>query len=166
MSSLAAGAADDGNDDDNAATRLALAASASSSSSPLQQQDEESNSHNHHHHKEGDGVVVIEEEEGLWSHLKTFRISLIIFPLFFVANFSYNVSLAHTSVTSNTIISTTSSLWTFLFSTLYGLEQFTWLKMLGLVLSVGGTIMVGLSDENSGRDTIAGDLLCIFAAIM
>ena len=55
------------------------------------------------------------EGSGLWSHVRTFRVSMVIFPLFFIANFSYNVSLAHTSVTSNTIISTTSSLWTFLF---------------------------------------------------
>ena len=43
------------------------------------------------------------------------RIALVVCPLWFVANFTYNVSLAMTSITSNTIISTTSSLWTFIF---------------------------------------------------
>jgi solute carrier family 35, member F5 len=53
--------------------------------------------------------------QALWSHVRTMRVSAVVFPLFFVANFAYNLSLAHTSVTSNTIISTTASLWTFLF---------------------------------------------------
>lgn len=101
-----------------------------------------------------------------WSHVRTLRLALVVYPLFFIANFSYNVSLAHTSVTSNTIISTTASLWTFLFSTCRGLERFAWVKMLGLLLSIGGTVMVGLGDQNSGTDTVAGDALCLFAAVM
>lgn len=50
-----------------------------------------------------------------WSHTRTMRVARVICPLWFVANFTYNLSLAMTSVTSNTIISTTSSLWTFIF---------------------------------------------------
>eukprot|EP00624_Nannochloropsis_granulata_P003196 evm.model.NODE_2618_length_17309_cov_37.127159.3 len=102
-----------------------------------------------------------------WSHLKTLRTALIVFPLFFIANLSYNVSLAHTSVTSNTIISTTSSLWTFLFSTCRGLETFAWTKMGGLLLSMGGTVLVGLADRSKGGDdTLGGDVICLFAAVM
>lgn len=102
-----------------------------------------------------------------WSHLKTLRTAVVVFPLFFIANFSYNLSLAHTSVTSNTIISTTSSLWTFLFSTCRGLERFAWVKMAGLLLSMGGTVLVGLADRNGeGTNSVAGDALCLFAAIM
>ena len=66
--------------------------------------------------EEGLGVVVRRKPpRPLWSHVRTMRVSAVVFPLFFVANFAYNLSLAHTSVTSNTIISTTASLWTFLF---------------------------------------------------
>ncbi|KAM3573048.1 hypothetical protein VYU27_004981 [Nannochloropsis oceanica] len=102
-----------------------------------------------------------------WSHLKTLRTAMIVFPLFFIANFSYNVSLAHTSVTSNTIISTTSSLWTFLFSTCRGLEAFAWTKMGGLLLSMGGTVLVGVADRSEGGDdTLGGDVICLFAAVM
>ncbi len=66
---------------------------------------------------EDEDVEVLRRKppQPLWSHVKTMRVSAVMFPLFFVANFAYNLSLAHTSVTSNTIISTTSSLWTFLF---------------------------------------------------
>lgn len=38
--------------------------------------------------------------------------------------------------------------------------------MAGLLLSIGGTVLVGLADHNSGTDTLAGDALCLFAAIM
>lgn len=51
-------------------------------------------------------------------------------------------------------------------STCYGLERFSWVKMAGLLLSIGGTVLVGLADHNSGTDTVAGDALCLFAAIM
>ncbi len=37
-------------------------------------------------------------------------------PLWYVAQLTFNLSLAHTSVTSNTVISSTSSLFTFLIS--------------------------------------------------
>lgn len=63
--------------------------------------------------------VVMVEEQRPWSHVRTMRASLIIAPLWFVSNFCYNQSLDSTSVTSNTIISTTSSLWTFLFRYAY-----------------------------------------------
>lgn len=66
---------------------------------------------------DGQGVQSVRRKPPapLWSHVRTMRVSAVVFPLFFVANFAYNLSLAHTSVTSNTIISTTASLWTFLF---------------------------------------------------
>lgn len=63
----------------------------------------------------GEVTGPVEKPAARWSHIRTFKVAMVVFPLFFIANFSYNVSLAHTSVTSNTIISTTSSLWTFLF---------------------------------------------------
>jgi solute carrier family 35, member F5 len=62
---------------------------------------------------------------GKYSHARTLRIGLIMCPLWFAANFSYNTSLKLTSVTSSTIISTTSTLWTFLFATCTGAEQFS-----------------------------------------
>jgi drug/metabolite transporter (DMT)-like permease len=54
-------------------------------------------------------------------------------------------------------------------STFYGLESFTWLKLAGLLMSFGGTVMVGLADRSSsgGKDnTLWGDVLCLLAAIM
>lgn len=39
--------------------------------------------------------------------------------------------------------------------------------MAGLLLSMGGTVLVGLADRNGeGTNSVAGDALCLFAAIM
>jgi len=53
-------------------------------------------------------------------------------------------------------------------SVLLKVEGFTVLKAVGLGLSFAGTLMVGLSDEETGgaKQTVGGDLLCLFAAIM
>ena len=51
-------------------------------------------------------------------------------------------------------------------STFFGLEEFSYLKLVGLFMSMGGTVLVGLADQNSGTDTILGDSLCLFSAIM
>lgn len=54
-------------------------------------------------------------------------------------------------------------------STLCKLEGFSLLKVLGLALSMAGTLMVGLSDDKGGgggQNTVGGDILCLLAAIM
>ena len=60
----------------------------------------------------------------------TFRISLKIAPLWFLANFSYNQSLSLTSITSSTVLSSTSTIFTFLFSLYLLKEHFTVWKIL------------------------------------
>lgn len=53
-------------------------------------------------------------------------------------------------------------------STFFGLEGFSWAKLLGLALSFAGTVMVGCADtsQSGGTDTVLGDALCLFSAIM
>lgn len=54
-------------------------------------------------------------------------------------------------------------------STFYGLECFSWMKLGGLLLSFLGTVLVGVSDQGkggNGTDSVLGDALCLFSAIM
>ena len=117
----------------------------------------------------------------------TLRAALIVCPLWFAANGLYNLSLAHTSVTSNTIISATSGMFTFAFAVRAGSEQFSWWKIIGVVCSMGGTFLTALADSarvfrapvsalspssssSSSHSTmitnsLVGDIICLFAAV-
>ena len=89
----------------------------------------------------GAGVVI--------SRLQTLKLAAGILPLWFIAQWSFNVSLALTSVTSNTIISSTASLWTLVLATMFAGEKFTYYKLLGVLCCVGGTAIVSVGDAGS-----------------
>ena len=109
------------------------------------------------------------------SHIATARVSLVVCPIWFIANWSYNQSLSMTSVTSSTIISTTSALFAFVFSVIFAGERYSLVKLLGVSCCMGGTVMVALSDASGGngddddgaevKHGLAGDLLALFSAL-
>eukprot|EP00941_MAST-03F_sp_MAST-3F-sp1_P006136 g6136.t1 len=111
------------------------------------------------------------------------RAAIVVSPFWFSANFAYNTSLKHTSVASNTIISTTSGLFTFLISVVVGTEHFTKIKAAGVLFNLLGAAVIGLASlskktstndsDNSiagsggkGGETIGGDLICLLSAFL
>ncbi|KAG1689001.1 hypothetical protein DVH05_002884 [Phytophthora capsici] len=102
------------------------------------------------------------------SYSQIFRISAIISPLWFIANFTYNESLNLTSVSSSTIVSSTSTVFTFLLSVVALKEPFVWMKLAGVVLCMAGNISTIFNDEGAdgGTDHVFGDLVALFAAFM
>ena len=112
----------------------------------------------------------------LWeNHL--FRAAVHVAPLWFLAQLTFNASLSATSVTSNTILSSTSALFTFLFSVIMLSERFTYFKLGCIVALMLGTAMVTWSDAISGGGagngeetnasrSVWGDLLCLVSAII
>ena len=111
---------------------------------------------------------------------KTIKWALIVCPFWFAANGTYNVSQGMTSVTSNSIISSTSGsnlhfhdrrhfvdplrciyntlfclhtgLFTFILSFFFTGETFTVVKCLGIILSIGGGSLVALKDSGDGKE--------------
>jgi solute carrier family 35 protein F5 len=80
-------------------------------------------------------------------------------------NYTFNLSLTMTSVSSNTILSATSSLFTLILSSIFGVERFNIVKLLGVLITLGGVVAVALADtRNSGTDTVWGDGLALFSA--
>jgi len=59
-------------------------------------------------------------------------------PLWYLAQLTFNLSLAHTSVTSNTVLSSTSSLFTFLISVWVLHEVFNVKKLFCILLLIAG----------------------------
>ncbi|CAM6084248.1 unnamed protein product [Calypogeia fissa] len=105
-----------------------------------------------------------------WTRKRTAMVGLIICPFWFLAQFTFNLSLKYTTVTSNTILSTTSSMFTFLVSLQFLGERFTWTKLASVTLCMAGTIIVSLGDSRKGSDEKAsrpliGDIICLLSAM-
>ncbi|XP_020599448.1 thiamine-repressible mitochondrial transport protein THI74-like [Phalaenopsis equestris] len=104
-----------------------------------------------------------------WTHAQVAKVSLLICPFWFFAQLTFNLSLKYTTVTSNTILSSTSSLFTYLVSVAFLGEIFTWLKFFSVLLCMGGTVIVSLADLRVGVNAIAynaflGDALALVSA--
>ncbi|KAM7256511.1 hypothetical protein ACFE04_012252 [Oxalis oulophora] len=109
------------------------------------------------------------DSKGRWTRTRMAKVSLLICPFWFLAQLTFNLSLKYTTVTSNTILSTASSLFTFLVSLVFLGEKFTWLKLVSVLLCMVGTIIVSLGDSGSGLSAIAsnpilGDFFALISA--
>lgn len=120
------------------------------------------------HAIEGDASGEL-DAKGHWTHTRLAKVSLLICPFWFLAQLSFNLSLKYTTVTSNTILSSSSSLFTFLVSLAFLGEKFTWIKLFSVLLCMGGTIIVSLGDSKTGTSTTApnpalGDILALVSS--
>lgn len=106
---------------------------------------------------------------GTWGHL---WISARIAPLWFVANCSYNWSLDELTVTTSTVISTTSCMWTYAFSVACAEEAPSRRKLLGVALCMAGNVCSafapssGSGDSGPGASSVPGVLVCVLGAVM
>lgn len=112
--------------------------------------------------------------------------SLVVCPIWFAANFFYNASLAHTTVTSSTVLSASSSAFTLLLSVLILKEPFGWLKLAGVLLCWAGNALTVfgaayggwnasdgaaagvrlLATTDAPHQTVGGVLLCSASALL
>lgn len=109
------------------------------------------------------------DEKGRWTRTRVAKVSLLISPFWFLAQLTFNLSLKYTTVTSNTILSSASSLFTFLVSLAFLGEKFTWVKLISVLLCMAGTIIVSLGDSETRLSAIAtnpllGDVLALISA--
>ena len=112
----------------------------------------------------------------IWSIRDHYMAAVKIAPVWFISNYSYNASLKFTSITSSTVLACTGSLFTFLFALLLKDEQFEYMKLLGVLLGMTGSMLTGLHDiggqgednANSSHQTnlsVWGDALGLLSAI-
>ncbi|RLN71816.1 hypothetical protein BBJ29_004859 [Phytophthora kernoviae] len=98
---------------------------------------------------------------------RTMVASAIVAPLWFIANFTYNESLNLTSVTSSTILSATSSVFTLILGIWILKERFTWAKFLGVALCMAGNCTTLANDSSGGiSEGFWGDVCALIGAIM
>ncbi|KAG0451218.1 hypothetical protein HPP92_026551 [Vanilla planifolia] len=116
---------------------------------------------------DGDSKKVVEER--IWTRFRLAKISLFVSPFWFIGQLTFNLSLKYTTVTSNTVLSSASSLFTFLVSLAFFGEKFTLIKLISVILCMGGTILVSLSDSSTSVNAVAtnplvGDILALVSA--
>ncbi|KAK4034889.1 hypothetical protein C8A01DRAFT_48831 [Parachaetomium inaequale] len=110
---------------------------------------------------------------------ETARLSLEFAMLWFGANYFASACLEYTSVGSVTILTSTSSIWTLIFCALTKVEGFTVRKLVGVLASLAGVVLIssvdlsGANDDNRGsfpHKTTAqiaiGDAMAFFSAII
>ena len=90
-----------------------------------------------------------------WTDRDHLRAALQIAPVWFVANWTYNASLAYTSITSSTVLASTGSLFTFLFAVWSRDEAFSGIKCAGVLLGVAGSVLTAWQDVNGDDETTA-----------
>ena len=109
----------------------------------------------------------------------TAKLSLEFCALWFGANYFVSACLEYTTVASSTILTSTSSMWTLLFGAMFGVEEFTFKKLLGVSSSLAGIILTSGIDFSSDSDhnrgsfphktgvqLAIGDALALFSAVI
>jgi solute carrier family 35 protein F5 len=99
--------------------------------------------------------------------------------LWFLANYFSSACLEHTSVASVTILTSTSSVWTLIFCSLFGIERFSTAKIMGVAASLAGVILISTvdlaeqADENRGSfphksstQIALGDAMALLSAVI
>ncbi|KAI9671471.1 MAG: hypothetical protein M1831_004380 [Alyxoria varia] len=81
-----------------------------------------------------------------------FHLSAKFCGLWFFSGWLNAASFENTSVASSTILVSTSSVFALLFGSILGVEKFTINKLVGVMASLGGIIMVSLVDTSSKKD--------------
>ncbi|KAK9265307.1 hypothetical protein V1519DRAFT_378194 [Lipomyces tetrasporus] len=108
---------------------------------------------------------------GLTIH-ETSMLSLQFCVLWFAANWLANACLSYTSVASGTILACTSSFFTLLIGSLFGVEKFTHRKLFAIAASLVGIILISTQDsadddENNNLTAgsiVVGDLMSLGSA--
>ncbi|KAE8146830.1 hypothetical protein BDV25DRAFT_161679 [Aspergillus avenaceus] len=149
---------------------------------------------NHHSDEAGDPEtwntaslepVAKEQESSSKLGLRaTAKLSLQFCMLWFLANYFAMACLQYTTVGSTTILTSTSGVWTLIFGALIRVEKFTVRKLLGVVASLIGIILISrvdlsasetppTDDGNSGgfpqkstAEIALGDAMAGFSAVM
>ncbi|XP_069588643.1 solute carrier family 35 member F5 isoform X1 [Ranitomeya imitator] len=98
------------------------------------------------------------------------KISFFFCFVWFLANYSYQEALSDTRVAIVNIISSTSGLFTLILASIFPSnsgDRFTLSKLLAVILSIGGVVLVSLSGSGSSRDKEAiGSLWSLLGAAL
>jgi len=98
------------------------------------------------------------------------KLGLIFAPFLLIANYLYNEGLTLTTIASACIISNTSAIFIFILSMILLKNEFSYVKMLCVIVSFGGICLIALSDNDSTsthyKHAVIGDIISVISAII
>lgn len=97
-----------------------------------------------------------ETKEETLNVLETAWISFEFSMLWFLANYFVAACLEYTSVASSTILTSTSSIFTLIFGAIFHVESFTTKKLVGVLASFTGIILISMVDLSGDNDDRRG----------
>lgn len=97
---------------------------------------------------------------------RIWRQAAMFCPLWFGANYFFNLSLSMTSISSNTIISSCSGVLTLVLAVIILKDSPDFMKFGAALLALGGVAMIAVNDQNSGSEGLFGDVLALCGAFM
>ncbi|RFU34911.1 hypothetical protein B7463_g1418, partial [Scytalidium lignicola] len=89
------------------------------------------------------------DSSGPLSIRETAKLSFEFCLLWFVANYLVSGCLEYTSVASSTILTSTSGIWTLIFGAIARVESFSLRKLMGVLASLAGIILISSVDLSS-----------------
>ncbi|XP_018430997.1 PREDICTED: solute carrier family 35 member F5 [Nanorana parkeri] len=105
---------------------------------------------------------------GKFSICQVAKISFFFCFVWFLANYSYQEALSDTQVAIVNIISSTSGLFTLILASVFPSnsgDRFTLSKLLAVVLSIGGVVLVSVSGSEASRDKDTIGNVLLFTAV-
>ncbi|CAL1147136.1 unnamed protein product [Cladocopium goreaui] len=117
------------------------------------------------------GEQLMSEQELRCGRLRKYgAMALVVGPAWLAANYLFNLSLDYTSVASNSMFSTTSNLWTMLFSVCFLGERLNPFHVLAVIFTMAGSSLVALADaadaDDEQKSSWVGDGLALVSACM
>jgi solute carrier family 35, member F5 len=122
---------------------------------------------------------ALEESNERLNFRETLVLSAEFCLLWFLANYFASACLEYTSVASVTILNSTSSVWTLILGAFFGIEPFTLRKLIGVLASFAGVVLIstvdlsGKADDDTGSfphktpaQTAIGDGMAIIGALL
>lgn len=112
------------------------------------------------------------DDNGRWcdnSPMGLLRLAATVGMLWLVGSLCYNTSLAHTSVATNTVLSSSSSVFTFFFSLILFKDPWRWWSFAAAISSfLGCMIVIGQTPKNIAADaptnSLGGDVTTVVSA--
>lgn len=93
--------------------------------------------------------------------------ALLLAPIFFLSNYTFNVGLIWTSVASSSTISTLSSLFGLAIGAAMGVERFSVVKLASTCMTVSGVAVISMLDKKSGgKESVLGDVISVVSSFL
>lgn len=99
-----------------------------------------------------------------YSKRRIWKVAAIFCPFWCLANYLFNLSLAYTSVSSNTIMSAMGTVWTVVLSRVLLRASLGPLKLAGVLICITGSITVGMSSSSENRSTTLGNVIALLSS--